>query len=269
MEIFFAVFVFIYGLLFGSFFNVVGYRIPNNLSIVKPGSFCPKCQHKLNWYELIPVLSFLIQKGKCRKCKCNISLFYPLMELLTGILFLISYLIFGFNAQFVMSILTSSFLVIVIVSDFNYLVISDEVTLFFSITSVVLQFILFGVERGISSIIYGFFLFFLMYIIMLLGSRLMHEEALGGGDVKIMFFIGTIISVSNPIVFYDFSTYGLLINTFFSIFLASCFATPFALFNFFSKKERIVPFGPFLLFAALIMCFTSINILDIILNNKI
>ena len=69
MELYYSTLVFIYGLLMGSFYNVVGYRIPNNMSIVKPGSFCPKCKHELKWYELIPVFSFLIQCGKCRKCK--------------------------------------------------------------------------------------------------------------------------------------------------------------------------------------------------------
>ena len=131
MVVIYSIVVFIYGLLFGSFFNVVGYRLPNGLSIIKPGSFCPKCNHSLKWYELIPVFSFIIQKGKCRKCGCRISLFYPLIELLTGILFLISYLVFGFSIEFILSILISSFLVIVIVSDFSYLVIPDEVTIFF------------------------------------------------------------------------------------------------------------------------------------------
>ena len=266
MVIYYSTMVFLFGLLFGSFFNVVGYRIPNNMSIVKPGSFCPKCKHELKWYELIPVFSFLIQGGRCRKCKCKISYFYPLIELSTAILFLISYLIFGFTAEFVIAILISSFLVIVIVSDFNYLLIADEVTIFFSVISVILQFILFGVSMGFSAIVYGFILFFMMYFIMLMGSVIMKEEALGGGDVKIMFFIGSVLSAINPIVFNDFSTYGLLINSFFVIFLASCLASPFALINYFSKKERLVPFGPFLLLASLIMCLTSFNIMDLLLN---
>lgn len=266
MELYYSIIVFLFGLLLGSFYNVVGYRIPNNMSIVKPGSFCPKCRHELKWYELIPVFSFLIQGGKCRKCKCKISFFYPLIELTTGILFLISYLIFGFNANFVMSILTASFFVIVVVSDFNYLIISDEVTLFFSIISIVLQFFLFGGEKMISAVIFGFFMFFLMYLIMIFGSKIMKEEALGGGDVKLMFFVGTILSTVSPLVFYDFSTYSVLINTFFEIFLSSCLASPFAILNFFSKKERIVPFGPFILLAVLIICLTSFNIFDFILN---
>ena len=266
MVVYYSIVVFFFGLLFGSFFNVVGYRIPNNMSIVKPGSFCPKCKHELQWYELFPVFSFIIQGGKCRKCKCKISFFYPIIEFLTGLLFLLSYLIFGFTPEFAIAVLTSSFLVIVIVSDFNYLVIPDEVTIFFSILSIVLQFILFGLDMVLSSLVYGFLLFGLMYFIMLIGSSLMKEEALGGGDVKIMFFVGTVLSVINPIVVTDFSTYALLINTFFEIFVASCIAAPFALLNYFSKKERVVPFGPFILLASLILFLTSFNILDFLLN---
>ena len=266
MVVYYSIVVFLFGLLFGSFYNVVGYRIPNNMSIVKPGSFCPKCKHELKWYELIPVFSFIIQGGKCRKCKCKISFFYPIIELLTGTLFLISYLIFGISGEFVIGILTSSFLVIVIVSDFNYLVISDEVTLFFSAASIILQFILFGFSMFLSALVYGFLLFSMMYFIMLFGSTLMKEEALGGGDVKIMFFVGTVLSVINPIVVTDFSTYALLINCFFEIFVASCIAAPFAILNYFSKKERVVPFGPFILLASLILFFTSFNILDFLLN---
>lgn len=258
MQTYYLIIVFLYGLLLGSFYNVVGYRIPNNLSIVRPGSFCPKCKHKLKWYELIPVLSFLIQGGKCRKCKCKISLFYPLIELLTGILFAVSYYIFGFTMEFVIAILIVSFLVIVIVSDFNYLIIPDEVTLIFSILSVTVQLIM-NFNVGITSIIYGLFLFLLMFIIMIIGNKIFKEESLGGGDVKLMFFVGTVLNVINPILLSDLSTLTNLMNGFFEIFLSSCLASPFALFSFFSKKGRIIPFGPFILLAALIMFLTSFS----------
>ena len=119
MEIIYIVFIFIIGCIFGSFFNVVGYRVPNELSIVRPGSFCPKCKHSLRWYELIPIFSFLIQKGKCRDCKEKISIIYPVVELTTGILFVSSYLIFGFSNQFLVALLVSSFTMIVIVSDIS------------------------------------------------------------------------------------------------------------------------------------------------------
>jgi len=108
MEIIYIVFIFIIGCIFGSFFNVVGYRVPNELSIVRPGSFCPKCKHSLRWYELIPIFSFLIQKGKCRDCKEKISIIYPVVELTTGILFVSSYLIFGFSNQFLVNFFSVS-----------------------------------------------------------------------------------------------------------------------------------------------------------------
>ena len=262
MEIYYAIVIFMFGLLFGSFYNVVGYRIPNNMSIVWPHSFCPKCKHTLKWYELIPVFSFIIQNGKCRKCGCKISYFYPLIELLTGILFVISYLIFGFSVEFILSLLVSSFLVIVIVSDFNYLIISDEVTIFFSILSILIQFIFLGISQGVSSIIYGLFAFILMYLIMIFGSKIMREEALGGGDVKLMFFVGSILSAISPIVINDISTYVNFLNIFFEIFLSSAIAIPFAIFSFFSKKNRVVPFGPFILVACLIIYLTSYNVID-------
>ncbi|MBR1385845.1 MAG: prepilin peptidase [Bacilli bacterium] len=258
MQTYYLIIVFIYGLLLGSFYNVVGYRIPNNLSIIKPGSFCPKCKHRLKWYELIPVISFLIQSGKCRKCKCKISLFYPLIELLTGILFALSYHIFGFSMEFLIAILIASFLVIVIVSDFNYLIIPDEVTITFSILSVLVQLIM-NFNIGITSIIYGIFLFLLMFIIMIIGNKIFKEESLGGGDVKLMFFVGTVLNVTNPIILSDLTTLTNLMNGFFEIFLSSCLASPFALFSFFSKKDRVIPFGPFILLAALIMFLTSFN----------
>ena len=173
-----------------------------------------------------------------------------------------SYLIFGFSVAFILSLLVSSFLVIVIVSDFNYLIISDEVTIFFSILSILIQFIFLGISQGVSSIIYGLFAFILMYLIMIFGSKIMREEALGGGDVKLMFFVGSILSAISPIVINDISTYVNFLNIFFEIFLSSAIAIPFAIFSFFSKKNRVVPFGPFILVACLIIYLTSYNVID-------
>lgn len=259
MEVYFTILTFIYGLLLGSFYNVVGYRLPNNLSIVKPGSFCPKCNHELKWYELIPVLSFVIQRGKCRKCGCRISLFYPFIELLTGILFAVSYIIFGFSLQFIIAILISSFLVITIVSDFSYLIIPDEVTLFISITSILAIFIMGGTNLALSSIVFGVILFLFVYLIMFIGSKIMKEEVLGGGDVKLMFFVGVALNVIEPISFSSLSSLVVLFNGFFEIFLSSCLAAPFALLSYFSKKKRIIPFGPFILTALLIMFLISFS----------
>ena len=250
MEIYFRILAFVFGTLLGSFYNVVGYRLPKGLSLVKPkDSFCPKCNHSLKWYELIPIFSFLIQKGKCRKCKCKISLFYPCIEFTTGILFMLSYIKFGLSPEFIISAMISSFFVIVIVSDINFLVIPDEVTVFFSSAVILTNFLAYGMDYGIKSIFYGLFLFAIMYIIMLFGNFMFKKESLGGGDIKLMFFVGTIL---NPL------------NGLFEIFLSSFLALPISLFIYLRKKKRVIPFGPFILLALLIMYMLQIDIVSLL-----
>ena len=118
--------IIILGLVLGSFYNVVGLRIPNGESIIKPGSHCPKCNHKLSWYENIPVLSYIFLGGKCKNCKQKISIIYPIIEILTSFLFYISYKIFGLSEEFFISLVISSLVVIIFVSDSKYMIISDS-----------------------------------------------------------------------------------------------------------------------------------------------
>ena len=102
MRIFLITVLFILGTIFGSFYNVVGYRIPKGESILYPSSHCTKCNHKLGFFELIPILSFVFLGGKCSNCKIKISLFYPFFELLTGICFSLS-----FNPMLALKIISS------------------------------------------------------------------------------------------------------------------------------------------------------------------
>ena len=96
---------FIFGIIFGSFFNVVGYRLPKNESIISPNSYCPKCKKKLGFFELIPLFSYIFLLGKCKRCKNKISFLYPLFELLTGVLFVTCYLIFGISTDLIIALL--------------------------------------------------------------------------------------------------------------------------------------------------------------------
>lgn len=249
MEIIYIVFVWIIGCIFGSFFNVVGYRVPANLSIVSPGSFCPKCKHNLKWYELIPIFSYLFQKGKCRKCHEKISIIYPAIEMTTGVLFATSYFIFGFSYEFLIAIIVSSFLVIVIVSDINYLIIPDEVTLFFSILLFVVKLVVEGIKTSLLSLLSGATLFIMMYLIMLLGNFLFKKESLGGGDVKLMFFVGMAVG---PIL-------GI-----FSIFLSSAIALPLSLIVYLKDKDNVIPFGPFILIATFALILFEVNAINIL-----
>ena len=118
--------IFIIGIIFGSFYNVVGMRLPNGESIVKPGSHCPKCGHILSWYENIPLISYIMLCGSCKKCKKPISSTYFLMELLSGALFALCYKVFGINVNFFLSLIIVSLVIIIFVSDSKYMIINDS-----------------------------------------------------------------------------------------------------------------------------------------------
>ena len=104
MEVYYTICFFIFGLVFGSFFNVVGYRLPLKMSLISPSSHCPKCNHKLSSSELIPVFSYLIQGGKCKNCKNKIPVFYPIFETITGVLFALTYIVYGFSIDTIISL---------------------------------------------------------------------------------------------------------------------------------------------------------------------
>lgn len=245
LKLYFTFISFLFGTIFGSFFNVVGWRLPVGLSIVKPGSFCPKCKHKLKWYENIPIFSFLIQGGKCRKCKKKISSFYIIVETMTGVLYALAYWIFGFSFEFVLSILMISFFVIVIVSDTNYLVIPDEVTVVFSILVIFARFILIGTDNALLFLIYGISGFVIMYLLMLFGNFLFKKESLGGGDIKLMFFIGCCVGPWMSLA---------------TIFLSSFIALPLSLILYFKSKDSVIPYGPFLLVSSLIIVMFQLDL---------
>ena len=133
MEIVYTVFFTIIGLVFGSFFNVVGLRVPKGESIVTPPSHCDKCNRRLMAIDLVPVFSYLFLGGKCRTCGAKIGFFYPLMELLTGILFAFAYIQFGLTLELAVALLFSSLLVIITVSDIAYMLIPNKVLLPFAI----------------------------------------------------------------------------------------------------------------------------------------
>ena len=242
MNFLYLTWFFIIGLFFGSFFCVVGSRLSNGESIIKPRSHCSNCNHTLRWFELIPVLSYVIQKGKCRNCGKSLSIFYPLTELICGLLFAVSFFCFGWEKELIVALLISSYLVIVIVSDLNYLIIPDEVTIFFSIVTIIYNFVFLGLKNGIFSILSGVLLFCLMYSVMLLGNKIFKKETLGGADIKLMFVVGLILSPPLGI---------------FNIFLASCFALPVSLIFILKDKNHVIPFGPFLLIALFVIyCFS-------------
>ena len=178
--IYYIVIFFILGTIFGSFYHVVGYRLPKGESIVTPKySYCPNCHKRLKSWELIPILSYLFQGGKCKNCGSKISIFYPFIELITGLLFAVSFYSFGFSYELIISLVLVSLFSIVIVSDLTYMIIPDEVTLTCSIIIVAVNFLNLGLKGGLLQLGSGILTFLIMYLILLLGNFIFKKESLG------------------------------------------------------------------------------------------
>ena len=260
----FCIMIFIIGICLGSFFNVVGYRLPNNMSIVYPSSHCTNCNHKLGPLELIPIFSYIFQKGKCKNCNSKISCFYPIFEFLTGVLFVLCYLsykdVYPEILNIVYACLFSSSMIIIMISDIKYMIIPDEVLIFFSIVLVILKlYISYKVEiiHSVMDLGYefifilrdGFIMFVIMYLIKLFGNMLFKKDSMGGGDIKMMAYISLLLGWKLSIVV---------------IFLASFLALPISIINMYKKNEHMLPFGPYLAVSALILILLKVDFTTII-----
>lgn len=239
-----TLFFFIFGLVFGSFFNVVGLRIPKKESIVYPNSHCTKCHHELSWYENIPVLSYIFLRGRCRVCKARISPIYPVMELVTGILFAFSFHQFGWTFETVIAVLLSSLLVIITVSDIAYMIISDKVLLFFLIVFLILRMI-YPLspwwDAGLAAVI-GFGILYLLAVV----SR----GGMGGGDIKLFFVLGLVLG-----------TKATLMTLFLASLVGAIFGLCFILVKGYQKRIPI-PFGPFISIGAIIAYFYTDSLIQ-------
>lgn len=249
MEIYYTIVLFIFGTVLGSFYNVVGYRLPKHESIVKPSSHCPNCGHILKPYELIPIFSFLFLGKKCSKCKQKISWFYAFFEFLTGILFALSYIIFGYSMELILALTLISVLIIVIISDYQTLIIPDEVIIFGFVLISIELIIMHGFNFLLKSYLSGIIAFTFMYLLKLFGDFVFKKESMGGGDIKLMFLIGLVLGWK---------------EAFMSVFLSSFIALPISLIILVMKKDHIMPFGPFLSVATIILFLTKIDFNTII-----
>ena len=131
MDVMYTIVFGIFGLVLGSFYNVVGLRVPKGESIVSPPSHCTSCGKRLTALELIPIFSYVIQGGKCRGCGVKVSPIYSFTELATALLFALCYMKFGFTAELAVALLFVSLLVIINVSDIAYMLIPNKILLFF------------------------------------------------------------------------------------------------------------------------------------------
>ena len=233
------VLIFILGLIVGSFSNVCIYRIPRNESIIYPASHCPKCRSKIKPVDNIPLLSFILLKGRCRNCKSKISIQYPVVELITGLIYLIIYLTYALSVQTLIYIILSSALIIIAFIDLNEQIVPDVI----SLPGIVIGFIISFFVPYISFINSALGVAVgggIILIIGLGGSVIFKKEAMGGGDVKLAAMIGAFLGWRY-----------IIISLFLGFFLGAL-AGIFLIISKIKSREDVVPFGPFIVLGSLI-----------------
>lgn len=237
MNIVWMIIFFLYGLLFGSFFNVVGLRVPMKQSIVSPPSHCPHCNRRLSVKDLIPAFSYLFLRGRCGGCGLKISPIYPFFEFITGVLFAYTYVYFGFQWELLVSILFISLLIIISVSDVSYMIIPDKVLLPFAIVFLLLRIVI-PLNPFYDSILGAAVGFGILYLIAVLS-----KGGMGGGDIKLFFVIGLVLGT---------------IQTLLTLFLASLIggiAGMIIVKRSGKGRKTPIPFGPSISIAAILSYF--------------
>ena len=226
------------------------YRLPKGKSIIRPGSACPGCNHLIAWYDNIPVLSFVLLKGKCRNCKAKISMRYPLVEGLTGVLFGALAYKFPFHPVLFVYLFFTLSLIIVSFIDLDTFLISDAIVIpaicIGLVCSVAVRGI-FGSMGRLHSLLYSFEGILLgglvLVFLALLGTFMLKKDAMGGGDIKLLAMIGAFLGWK---------------SIFISLFFASLIGTAITLVLVSLKIRKIhdyIPFGPYLALGAIIAMF--------------
>jgi leader peptidase (prepilin peptidase) / N-methyltransferase len=263
-----ALFVFVFGLLIGSFLNVCISRLPRGKSVVKPASRCPKCQAAIKPYDNIPVLSYLFLLGKCRACKARISPLYPAVELLTAILFLFCFLVFGATVAAAKWAAFSAILTVLVFTDWRDRLLPDKVN--FTGLAIGLLFSFFvlpedGTALTLANHIFDFppppaVLSFVDAVIgasvgggilWLVGEayfRLRGREGMGFGDVKMMLMAGAFLGLRRTIL-------TILVGSLLGALIGGAFMLA-------SRKasDYELPFGTFLGIAALLVVFFGTSV---------
>jgi leader peptidase (prepilin peptidase) / N-methyltransferase len=193
MEIILNVYVFTLGAILGSFYNVVIYRLPRKLSISKGTSFCPNCKHRIMPHELIPIVSFLFLRGKCAHCHTPISFRYPLIEFITGLTFLMSYLRFGLSYSTLIAMILASICIIVAMIDIDTMEIYDRFNIMILLLALIS--LIWISPLPLTDHIIGFFVISVpLYLIAII------TNGLGGGDIKLMAVSGLLLGFQATLV---------------------------------------------------------------------
>ena len=242
---------FILGSIWGSFCNVCIYRLPLEKNIIKGRSFCTSCEKQINWYDNIPLLSYIFLKGKCRCGKSKISLQYFIVELLSAISFVLIYYFYGVSITTLLLIILTIFFIIIFFIDIKHYIIPDSLN--FSL-------ILIGILKNFTtqdllkfnynlpdSLLGGALGYLIIWSIIFIYKKIRNKEAMGLGDAKLLSAFGFLLGVKSIfIILFVASVLGLL------------FVLPSLLFKNRSTGS-IIPFGPFIILAAILEYFFNLQ----------
>ncbi len=235
---------FILGGIWGSFCNVCIYRLPLEKNIIKGRSFCTSCEKQINWYDNIPILSFIFLKGKCRCGKSKINLQYFLVELVSAISFVLIYYFYGVSITTLLLIILTIFFIIIFFIDLKHYIIPNELTFPLMLIGFIKSFdpnlnqSLF--PNYINSLIGGFFGYSIIWSIIFFYKTLRKKEGMGLGDAKLIAVVG-----------FWFGWFSIPFTIFISSMVALIFSIP-SLINKTKDMSTQIPFGPFIIIGCLI-----------------
>jgi leader peptidase (prepilin peptidase)/N-methyltransferase len=191
MDVLLTVLAAAFGAVIGSFLNVCIHRLPHHQSVVRPPSRCPKCGHQLAWYENVPVLSYAIQRGRCRACAGPISARYPIIETITAATFAAAFWYYGPTVIFAQRVLLGCILIVLFAIDLEHHLLPDAITLPGIAAGFAFSF--FAPPGWFASLVGITFGYGILYAIAEAYFRIRHEEGLGGGDLKMLAMIGAFL----------------------------------------------------------------------------
>ncbi|MBT4403010.1 prepilin peptidase [Candidatus Falkowbacteria bacterium] len=255
----FIILFFIFGAIIGSFLNVVIYRTYHNKFFLKARSFCPKCKKMIALYDNIPILSFIFLRGKCRHCKTGISLQYPIVEFITGLLFVIIFFVnhqlpvtnYQLSISLFRDLFITSVLIIIFVQDLKWYIVLDKIILPATLVAFLINLFL-----GLSfrSLLLAMFIaggFFLLQFVISKGKWI------GGGDIRLGLFMGASLGFPEILI---------------ALFLAYILGSFIGIFLIIIGKKKMsskLPFGTFLAPATLITLFCGDKILEWYLSHLV
>lgn len=233
---------FVIGIFIGSFLNSCIYRIPRKISLVQPRSYCPKCRKQIIWWQIIPLLSFLFLKGRCYNCGSKISLQYPFVELITGILTVFTLNHFGLTEKAIFYLIFFYCLMIISVIDIYHKKIPNQVLIFLIVFGIIYN-TAFEIISWKEALLGGIFAGFILLLARIIGQYILKKESLGMGDVK----LGTILGFFTGLKLF-------LVTLFIGSAAAAVISLLLILFYHINISQKI-PFAPFLCFGSIFSLF--------------